>query len=148
MRKNNFLFSKGQSLFEVVTALGVITIIVVALVALASSSIHNSNFSKDKSLATRYSQEATEWLRGERDTNWEIFSTRAATPTWCLPSLSWAEASVGSCSDDYISNTLFQRQVSFNTTDAKTIEVSVVVSWEDSKGLHEVASATTLTDWR
>ena len=148
MAKDNFLFSKGQSLFEVVAALGVVTVIIVALVALASNSIHNSNFSKDKALATRYSQEATEWLRGERDTNWDIFATKALTPTWCLPSLSWMSASVGTCDEEYIANTRFQREVTFNVTDTKTIEVSVIVSWEDSKGTHQVASATTLTDWR
>ncbi len=148
MAKDNFLFSKGQSLFEVVTALGVVTVIIVALVALASSSIHNSNFSKDKALATRYSQEATEWLRGERDTNWDIFAAKALTSTWCLPSLSWISASVGTCDNEFIPNTLFQREIYFNIIDAKTIEVQTVVSWEDSKGVHQVNSATTLTDWR
>jgi Tfp pilus assembly protein PilV len=148
MAKDNSLFSKGQSLFEVVTALGVVTVIIVALVALASNAIHNSNFSKDKALATRYSQEATEWLRGERDANWDIFAAKAVTPTWCLPSLSWMSALVGACGEDYISNTLFQREVSFNVVDTKTIEVQVTIFWEDSKGAHQVASATTLTDWR
>src|SRR4030043_2346790 len=98
---------KGQSLFEIVLALAIATLIVVALVALASSAIRNSTFAKNKALATRYSQEATEWLRGERDTNWDIFATKALTPTWCLPSLSWMSASVGTCDNEYISNTLF-----------------------------------------
>lgn len=148
MTKYNFIFSKGQSLFEVVTALGVVTIIIVALVALASNSIHNSNFSKDKALATRYAQEAVEWLRKERDNNWDTFSIKAVTPTWCLPSLSWTAALVGDCDGDYISNTRFEREISFTVTDAKTIEVQVVVFWQDSKGTHQVISATTLTDWR
>jgi len=148
MARSNFLFSKGQSLFEVVTALGVVTIIIVALVALASNSIHNSNFSRDKALATRYSQEATEWLREERDTNWDIFSSKAETPTWCLPSLSWTAASVGNCNGDYLSGTRFQREIFFSLVDAKTVGVQVIVSWQDAKGTHQVNSATTLTDWR
>lgn len=146
MGKNNF--SQGQSLFEVITALAVITIIIVSLVALASGSIRNSDFSKDKALASRYSQEATEWLRKERDTNWANFSLQAATPTWCFPSLSWTEGSIGNCSENFISGTKFQRELYFNSVDTKTIEVEVVVFWEDSKGKHQVVSATTLTDWR
>ena len=146
----------GQSLFEVVLALAIATIIIVAMVALASSAIRNSNFSRNKTLATRYSQEATEWLRGERDTNFDTFFTRAANPLFCLKTLNWAEATIGVCTDGQeIPDTLFKREVGFARTTVlvgglpkNVVEAEIKVYWQDAQGVHEVRSITEYTDWR
>jgi len=147
---------KGQSLFEVVLALAIATLIVVALVALASSAIRNSTFSKNKSLATRYSQEATEWLRGERDADWDIFYARTVNPLYCVKSLSWTEASIGSCtSGQEITGTVYKREIGFtrSTVDVggvpkNVVEAEINVYWQDAQGIHEVKSVTNFTDWR
>jgi Tfp pilus assembly protein PilV len=143
---------KGQSLFEVVMALALATIIVVGIVALAANSIRNADYSRDKTLATKYSEETIEWLRGERDADFAIFVNRAATQLWCLPSLSWTSASIGTCdSDEIISGTIFKREVSFSSVlvSGKTvINTSVRVYWQDSRALHEVNTVTSFTDWR
>ena len=147
---------KGQSLFEVVLALAIATIIVVAMVALAASAVRNTNFSKNKTLATRYSQEATEWLRGERDSNFDTFFARAANPLYCLKSLSWADASIGNCtSGQEILGTLFKREVGFGRTTVlvggvpkNMVEAEIKVYWQDAQGIHEVKSVTNFTDWR
>lgn len=142
-------FEKGQSLFEVVLSLAVITLIIVTLIILASNSIRNANFSRNKTLATRHAQEALEWLRGERDTDFDAFSIRALTPQYCLPSLSWTEAIVGSCgASDYIAGTILKRDVGFATVTADNIQVQIEVSWQDAQGDHEVQTITNLTDWR
>ncbi len=142
----------GQSLFEIMLALAISTLIVIALVALTSNAIRNSTFSKNKSLATRYSQEATEWLRGERDADFDAFKIRALTPLYCLPSLSWAEASIGACAaGQEISGTIFKREISFSISSigGKTIiQAAINVHWTDSQGLHEVRSVTNFSDWR
>ncbi len=144
--------NKGQSLFEVVLALGIISIIIVGVVLLASSSIRNSSFSRNKTQAARYAQETTEWLRGERDTSWETFLAKAQAVTWCLPALSWASAINRSCHEtEVISGTPFQREVAFSFPeggDANTIEAEIKVYWNDSQGLHEVNSITVFTNWR
>lgn len=142
--------SKGQSLFEVVIALAISTIIIVSLVSLVSNSIRNSTFSKNKTLASRYSQEATEWLRGQRDLDTATFKTNSLIPTWCLKDLSW---SIGrACnSGEEIAGTPFTREIYFVTTivSGKTItQADVVVFWTDSQGVHEARSATNFSDWR
>jgi Tfp pilus assembly protein PilV len=142
-------FEKGQSLFEVVLSLAVITLIIVTLIILASNSIRNANFSRNKTLATRYAQEALEWLRGERDENFDTFSTRALTPQYCLPSLSWDESSIGSCgSSNNISGTILKREVTFSIVSADNILTEILVYWEDAQGDHEVKTTTNFTDWR
>ena len=88
--------SEGQSLFEVIVALAVITLIVVTVVAVAGTSIRNVSFARNNEHATRFSQEAIEWVRSERDSGWDAFASRATQPVWCLQNLSWP-ASAGSC---------------------------------------------------
>jgi len=143
----------GQSLFEIILALAITTLIIVAIVALTATSIRNTTFSKNKTLASRYSQEAMEWLRGERDTDFSAFKTRAFTSTlYCLPSLSWSPEIIGACtSGQEIANTPFRREISFSTTSiacGDLIEAGVKVYWTDSQGIHEVRSVTCFSDWR
>lgn len=138
----------GQSLFEVVLSLAVITIIIVALIILAANSIKNANFSKTRTLATNYAQDTNEWLRSERDKDFDAFAERAQSP-YCLVELSWTSAKVGSCDpNDFISGTNLQREVSFTILSSTTIEAEVLIYWDDSKGTHEVRTTTDFTDWR
>ena len=149
LKDNRNCHLSGQSLFEVVLALGLIAMIIVTVVSLASVSIRNSSFSRYKSLATRYSQETLEWLRGERDSGWTTFVTHAQTPTFCFPSLSWALAKVGVCgADDKISGTPLKREIGFTIIDLENIETSVKVYWTDAQGYHESKSVTDFTNWR
>ena len=154
---------RGQSLFELVVAIAVSALIMVAIVTLAVNSIQNSVFSKNKALAATYAQQATEWLRGQRNSSIDTFMTNAndltATDpvthkvTWCLRGpkiLTWDKR--GACSStDFITGTSFKRQVAFSAdaSAGKTIfETDVTVSWTDSKGVHEVVSITNLADLR
>lgn len=148
----------GQSLFEVVVAVAVSALIMVSLVSLVSNSIQNASFSRNKGIAGTYAQAATEWLRGQRDSDITTFSTNVQTPVWCLKDLSWTPSQSGSCDGeaDQISGTPFSREVTFNLSTVNDsngavkdiIEVDVTVSWTDSGGIHQVTSATNLADWR
>ncbi len=156
MKKN----ISGQSLFEIILALAISVLIITSLVTLAANAVRNSTYSKNKTQATRYSQEATEWLRGERDTNWDnLYDKAAVNPpqVYCMKSLSWADATIGlGCSSNQvISGTVFKREVSFERRTVlvgglpkNIIDASVRVYWQDAQGVHEVRSATSFTDWR
>jgi Tfp pilus assembly protein PilV len=144
-------YNKGQSLFEVVLALALSTLIIVALVSLVSNSIRNSSYSRNKTYATRYTQEATEWLRGQRDGDWDVFSTNflfCPTPphVQCLDTLAWGNC--GTCSDTEFIGNIFKREVSFADIEADSVTVEVKTYWSDSQGIHEVRNSTILTDWR
>jgi len=141
---------EGQSLFEVVLSLAVITVVIVALIILAYNSIRNANYSRNQTVATRHSQEAIEWLRGERDTDYDLFQLRALTSdTYCFPSLSWTSAKIGGCADnDVIDGTILKREIFFTIIGLTNIEVQVTVYWDDAQGLHEVRAITNYTDWR
>jgi Tfp pilus assembly protein PilV len=156
----------GQSLFEVIFAMGLVSIILIAIVALSTGSIRNSTYSKNNVVVTQEAQTGTEWLRSERDKCWVTQTSPACTgfitrssasgTTWCLNNLNWS--SPGACStSSYITGTLYQRQVVLTSKDnfpstpdgvIDTVEAVVVVTWVDSQGTHEVRNQTSYTDWR
>ncbi|OGM04480.1 hypothetical protein A2129_01745 [Candidatus Woesebacteria bacterium GWC1_42_13] len=140
---------KGQSLFEVVIAVGVMGIVISAVVALAATSIRNSTFSRNNSLATRYAQEAIEWMRGERDASWVTFYNYSivAGNMYCLDTLSWAKARPCNAGE-YLSATILTRRVIFSVISPTDVEAEVTVLWTDSQGTHQVATSTVYTDWR
>jgi Tfp pilus assembly protein PilV len=146
---------KGQSLFEVVVAIAISALIVVTLVSVTSNSIQNSSFSKNKSLAATYADQASEWIRSQRDTNIDILVTKATNGgTFCLPDLSsWPASASDVASCTAISNTPFTRSVSLGvysdlSSGKNVISSDVLVTWQDSQGMHEVADDTTLVDLR
>ena len=144
-------YNEGQSLFEVVLALALATLIIVALVSLVSNSIRNSSYSRNKTYATHYTQEASEWLRGQRDDDWDIFSTNflfCPTPphVQCLDTLAWGNCDI--CSDEEFIGNIFKREINFTEIAADSVTAEITTYWTDSQGIHEVRSSTILTDWR
>ena len=146
---------KGQSMFEVVLALFIITMIIVAVVILSTNSISNSLFSRNKTIANRYSQEAIEWIRQEREADFAIFKTNA-TGSYCLQSplssSTWANTGTCGSSEIVTTDSIFTREVTFTnvviSASQTSIEATVTTSWNDSRGLHEAISKTEFTDIR
>ncbi|SRR4030043_248599 len=137
----------GQSLFEVVVAVGLSALILTGVVSLAAGSIRNSSYSRNNAQATKYAQEALEWLRGQRDADWDAFATHSLTtgnPTdLCSSPMGWG----GTCP---IPNTIFSRNVILTTDSGNSdiIDAVVTVSWSDAQGTHQVKSNTRFTNWR
>ena len=146
---STFHHQRGQSLFELIVAIAISALIVVAVVSLAVNSIKNSNFSKNKALASSYAQQATEWLRGERDSNFAAFRAHvedSTENTRCLNNLVWT---INPCGTVTMDGTPFKREVVFRFSDSDTvIKAEITVSWTDSGGLHEVKSSTNFSDWQ
>lgn len=143
-------YEKGQSMFEVVIALFIIAMIIVGVVSLSTNSLSNSIFSRNKTLAGRYTQEALEWLRSQREEDLSIFLTNISTPTYCFTTLAWTNP--GACgSGEVITGTIFSREAIFSSSvvsGKNIIEVDISTSWSDSRGYHEARTITNLSDIR
>lgn len=138
--KNSF----GQSLFEVVVAVGVIALVMVAVLSLGTTSVRNSNFAKNGAIATKYAQEGTEYARQARDSDWALFFAQATGLAIPAGNISvWPPS--GTC---YIGTTIFCRTITLTQVPANEVDVLVLVQWTDSQGTHSVRNATSLTKWR
>ncbi|KKS95519.1 MAG: hypothetical protein UV71_C0006G0018 [Microgenomates group bacterium GW2011_GWC1_43_13] len=145
-----FGYQRGQSLFELVVAIAISALIVVAMVSLATNSIKNSQFSKNKALASSYAQQATEWLRGERDSDFVAFKNNVELSMYpskrCLNNLVWT---INQCGSEIMDGTPFKREVIFKYSDGDTvINADITVSWTDSGGTHDVRSSTNFSNWQ
>ena len=144
---------QGQSIYEVVLAIGVVTAVLVAIVALVSLTQRNAILAKNRAKATRLTQEASEWLRSQRNTDWNIFYAKAGSPakTWCLNNLDFFQQSSCSSSQYVTNNEPFRREVnltSVNVTNGLQVRADIDVRWTDQQGTHNVTSTTYFTNWQ
>ncbi len=137
----------GQSFFEVIVAIGLISIVLITLVTLAAASIRASTFSRNQTQASRFTEQATEWLRDEKDANWTIFKARATNPNWCLDTLTWLKGTTCSA-NDLISGTNFTRFMKLTVIDPNTVQADVQTTWTDAQGTHSTPSSIIFTNWK
>jgi len=128
MKKTN-----GQSLVEMVIAVGILVLVILALVAVTTVSVRNASFSRNQALATKYAQETIEKVRAYREQNtWENFKNNCSSVISgiSLPSpFSFGSETGCICEDD-------------------SCEVKVIVSWTDTKGSHKSELTTRLSKWK
>jgi Tfp pilus assembly protein PilV len=168
---------KGQSLVEVVIALGIAITIVIAFTNATLSSVRNSQFAKDQNQATKHVQESLEIIRAIRDQDstvggspWSALWTtnlsgansgNSAYTGKCYTldktgvsySFTMSEAGgSGSCSDtnDAVIDTQFKRKINISndTTSIDKKLIRVRVYWTDAKGTHSSDISTYLTKWQ
>jgi Tfp pilus assembly protein PilV len=136
----------GQSIFEIVIAIGLISLVLIAMVAAASVSVISATYARNQTQAGRLTQEAAEWIRGEKDADWAGFKTNASIGTWCLIDTTWSQQ--GSCgADDLVSGTKFSRQVTFTPAGGSYVKADISTTWKDAKGTHSVPTTAVFTNW-
>lgn len=157
----------GQSLLEVVIALGVIVIVTGAFVVLATVSVRNSNFSKNQVTATQLGTEAIEAMITIRDQNtagaienngdnnqWSkvagsslnVTSCPANPAQPCSGDFKLTNCTINSIpqrcitkttTPELLNNGVFSRKVQITDAETNLKNVTVLVWWTDSQGLHK-----------
>ena len=69
---------QGLSFIEVLIFVSVLSLIFLAIAYATSQSIKQTKFNEQKLLATRYAEELEEWLRGQKEEDWNTFYTTRA----------------------------------------------------------------------
>lgn len=139
--------SEGQSFFEVVIAMALVSVILISLISLATLSIKASVFSRNQTEASSFSEEGIEWLVAEKNASWTVFKNHTATATWCLDTKTWTKPRACT-SADIISGTVFVRNVTFTPNSDGTIAGDVTTTWDDGTQTHTIESSTIFADTR
>ena len=84
---------KGFSLVEVLVFITILSLFFIVAVTITTFNIRNMKIQEHKILATRYGEEAVEWIKQEKEDDWQLFKTYG-NPTgsainYCLNSLDW-----------------------------------------------------------
>lgn len=139
--------SQGQSLVEVLVAVGAMSLLLVALLALVSLSIRNSRLAKDRAQAVALAQEGVELMRAYRDYSWTEFSSIAQAEEYDLPYTWTVEMGLSDvCIKTATINDLFYRCVRVDMV-ANEAEVEVRVAWMEGSQLQETTQLTKLSLW-
>lgn len=135
---------EGQSLIEVLVALAITLLVIVALVRVTISSVRNADFAKKQSQATAYAQEGMENMRAYRDEGWLTFKGAADEANH---GLSGTKPS-GNCpsTPNVGDGDVFIRCVTLSD-DGDNVEAEITVSWTDSGGSHNSTLISTFSQW-
>jgi len=131
---------KGQSLVEVVVAVGAMSLLLVALLSLMSLSLRNSRLAKDRAQAAALAQEGVELMRSYRDYDWSELLVLADGTNYNLPG-NWVV-------EDGLSAVCgLERCVQLTTLPAGQIEVSVSVAWKEGGQVFTTNQVGALSLW-
>ncbi|MDP1722704.1 MAG: hypothetical protein Q8L37_05840 [Candidatus Gottesmanbacteria bacterium] len=146
---NHSEYQSGQTLAEVVVAIGVVVLLVTGLIFGTSVTLKASQYGKARSQAVQYAQEAIEVTRNLRDSGWTTFFTYGGVSplSWCLNKAGVWTAMSGSCSTNI--DTVYTRTVTLTWIEIdKKMKVDVVVSWIDGNKTFTVPVTTYFTQWK
>ncbi|MFA5770473.1 MAG: type II secretion system protein [Patescibacteria group bacterium] len=120
----------GFSLVEVLVFTTILGLFFVAALTITTFNLKNMKIQEHKILATRYAEEAIEWLKEEKENDWSDFITHTGT-NYCLNSLAWTSGVCGT----YSLGTpgFFKRDLLITNSGSPVdkVETTMTVSWED-----------------
>jgi len=144
--------NSGQSLVEVIAAIGIVLLILTGIITATTYSVRNARFAKTQSQATKLANELNEWIRSKRDElGWDTFKDeKAADPgsTYCFndSTISSSWPSLGPCLN-YSLNNIFKREAILERVSDEHVTVKINVYWQSESGEHKSSLETYLTNW-
>ena len=149
----------GSTLIEVIIAVAVISLALIAIVASSVMVIRNQRYSAAQHQATAYTQESLEWVRKMRDTlGWATFfadlqADNPVAPTYCLDSLPATTAAFEALSSSsscaaVITGSVFTRsmQITLSSSAPQIVTAITTVSWDDGGKTFQVQTTLVLTN--
>lgn len=146
---------------EVVIFVSVLGLFFIYASSVVIASIRNMKVSEHKILATKYAEELMEWLKSQKEINWDDFVSMADNKTYCfndninLTDVFKGKAS-GSCvaPNDYTGITgttplIFKREATLaqEGSPVEQVNVSVKVEWKELGNTYQVPLYSVLTLW-
>lgn len=146
---------RGFTLIEVLVFVSIISVFFVIVASLATVALHNIAITQRKIIATRYAEEMQEWLRYQKDANWNTFATKASNlgTNYCFNSqLSdgvWPQSDI--CPTTGILelssvNKIYSRKVTLTSINQQ-VNVVITVSWNDGISTSQTVINTTFAPW-
>lgn len=134
---------KGQFLLELVVALAIILLVLLALVRVVITAVKSSNFAKKGAQASSFAQEGMENMRSLRDKSWINFLSYADGLSHGLA----GQVPSGSCPMAPNLAETFIRCVKLEY-DGEKVKATLTVSWTDENETHESELISYFTNWQ
>ncbi|MBI2641831.1 hypothetical protein HYW87_04550 [Candidatus Roizmanbacteria bacterium] len=133
----------GFSLLEVLIFVTILSMFFVTAAAIVTGMVRNLKFEEHKLIATHYGRQLEEWLRSEKEIDWNSFAALAqSSPTRCFYLLNWS-----STCDDI--DGLYDRRANFSVSGSPItdrVTATITVTWDEVGGVPR--SIQTRTEFR
>lgn len=153
--------NEGFSLIEVLVFISILSIFFIAAITVSVASLKHMKVNEHRMLATRYAEELAEWIRTEKDINWDNFVSKAGGNngnTYCFNDQITSATdfpAVGNCAAPYytgITGTnplIFKREVTLTKQGSPVYQVNVTVltEWLENGVPYSVPIQQVYTIW-
>jgi len=144
---------KAFSLIEVLVFVTIISLFFITAVTITVFSLKNSKNQEYRILATRYAEEGIEWIKQEKEDDWQLFTTRddsgGSGTTYCLNSLDWNNKS--DCNESYALGppNIFKRNLLIINSGSPVDRISadMTVSWLENDVEQKIILKSVLNLW-
>jgi type II secretory pathway pseudopilin PulG len=139
---------KGFTLIEVLIFITLIPLIFIAVSYITTYSLQNTKINQNKILATHYAEELKEWLRGEKEEDWNTFATVANMGNWCFnnePITDWDSHS--RCGSSYGLNNLYKRDLTLTKDSDTQATAKITVEWKENNNTYKIPINTVFSLW-
>lgn len=141
MQNHYFLVKlKSFSLIEILVFFTIASIFFISAVSITVFFIKNSKTQQYKIIASHLLDEASEWIKEEKETDWLEFSSRANQNgiIYCLKNLNWNNQ--GNCQNYDLGNpTIFKREVILTKINETTIQTDINIYWLEGNGQNKIS---------
>jgi len=151
LKKKEYNLNSGFSLIEVLIFISILSIFFVAAISVSVTSLRNMKINEHKIIATRYSQELLDWIRAEREENWDAFHNKSIG-TYCFNSIDlpseWPD--IVECSDYSLGSGIkYKREVNLSQVDGSTtqVEIKITTKWQELGNTYSVPINTIVAIW-
>lgn len=145
--------SSGFTLIEVMFFVLFVSLIFIGLIFTSTVSIRNNRVSEHKIIATHYAEELREWLRGQKELDFQTLFNKASDAgiTYCFNGAIASWPSFGSCSGSYSLNSEYLRQVVLTRiTDSvgnSQVRADITVSFKDGPNVISAKDNALFASW-
>ena len=128
--------ASGQTLVEVIVALVIATIIIVAITTMISSSFTNADLSENQVNASSLAQQGIDYIRNLHDSDYATFSALVGKSEYLKADNTYVDASTTPIPLIQVNQYAYQRLISIadgSGNNCGDFAATVKVSWSDSK---------------
>lgn len=138
--------NSGQSLIEIIVAVGVMALLLTSVLSLISLSVKNSRLAKDRTKAAGWAQEGVELMRTYRDLSWTGLAEKSGG-NYDLAKNWTVEANWSICTGQKNIDDFFKRCVAIQAEGADKVNIEAVVSWQEGSQTYQTVQTTSLSLW-
>ncbi|HLL60099.1 MAG TPA: type II secretion system protein, partial [Candidatus Nitrosocosmicus sp.] len=122
---------RAFTIIEVLIFITLISFLFISVSYIMTATLRDTRSNEYKLVATHYADELKEWLRGEKEDDWNNFITHEGSYCFNSTILEWPSS--GSCSG-YINDSydVFQRSVKLTKDSANQMTVNIQVVWNEA----------------